>query len=526
MVANLILLLVSCLAGLSLCELSLRIFYPKYQNVAEAQFNRDAMRIWARKPNSRNSMTHPDTGRRHFIYHNNLGLRQHRNFSAADLASATNIGFFGDSFTENVYLPVQYSFTEPLFYLLNQGQKRFNVLNFGVNNYGTDQSFLHYENFHYAEDLDHVIYMYCGNDPLDIFHNNLFHLDDAGRLVLNEAIRPSWYGPLISRAHLSYLILHVSGLFSSFVEDYYIVSTSRKLGKERNRSLKKWGWEISDRKREFSLAIFSQIIRRWKHLVEKKGGTFYVALLPTDPEYPDVTPLLLEENINVLNLYDCFGDHDPTHRQRPWRHSPYSFKSNDHWNERGNKLAAACLYRFLEEEVGAPDISKDEMQEAFSRYYAAFEEGLPMNAGGGGGTRTPVSLQASTRIRDIILSFEAVDATAIKEKMRSKGKRIIRSVFDVYLNGRELLYVKEDCSPADLQARFLLHVYPVNIKSLPARAAEHGFHNLDFGHPGFKINDKSCAVPQRLPRYASKRIRTGQFRPDGVQIWVADAAIE
>ena len=38
MVANLFLLLVSCLAGLSLCELSLRIFYPKYQNVAEAQF--------------------------------------------------------------------------------------------------------------------------------------------------------------------------------------------------------------------------------------------------------------------------------------------------------------------------------------------------------------------------------------------------------------------------------------------------------------------------------------------------------
>ena len=280
MLANLFLLLVSCLAGLSLCELSLRIFYPKYRNVAEAQIDFDAMRLWARKPNSRSWGIHPDTKRHHFVHHNNLALRQHRNFSAADLASATNIGFFGDSFTENYYLPVQYSFTEPSFYLLNQGQKRFHVLNFGVSGYGTGQSFLHYENFRHAEDLDHVVYMYYENDLTDIFLTNLFHLDDAGRLVLNEAIRPSWYAPLISRAHLSYLILHVSGLLSLFVEDYSIVSISRKPGKERNRSIKKWSREISDKNRESSLAIFSQIIRHWKHLVEKKGGEILCRAAP------------------------------------------------------------------------------------------------------------------------------------------------------------------------------------------------------------------------------------------------------
>lgn len=362
MLANLFLLLVSCLAGLSLCELSLRIFYPKYRNMAEAQFNRDAMRIWARKPNSRSWGIHPDTGRQHFVHHNNLGLRQHRNFSGPDLASATNIGFFGDSFTENVGLPVQYSFTEPLRYLLNQGQKRFNVLNFGTLGYGTGQSFLHYENFHYAEDLDYVIYMYHKNDLYNILQTNLFHLDDAGVLVANEAIRSSWFVPLISWMHLSYLILDVSGSLSSFVEDHDWIAASWKLDKERRKRIELERRGLSDGNRANSLAIFSQIIRRWKHLVERKGGRFYIVLLPTLPEFPDVLPLLLEENINVLNLSDCFGDLDATHQSRPWSTSPYRFKTDSHWNEQGNKFAAVCLYRFFEKEIWTPSISEDEMQ--------------------------------------------------------------------------------------------------------------------------------------------------------------------
>lgn len=154
------------------------------------------------------------------------------------------------------------------------------------------------------------------------------------------------------------------------------------------------------------------------------------------------------------------------------------------------------------------------MQDAFSRYYAAFEGGQPSTIQQGGGTRPPASLQTSTGVRDTILALEAVDAI-VKEKMRLKGKRIIHSVFDVYLNGREFFYVKEDCSPTDLQARFMLHVFPVDKR------------DLDFSHPAIRFNEKSCAVIQWLPSYASKRIRTGQYRPDTARrIWSAEVAVE
>lgn len=199
---------VSTLVGFKLlCEGSLRIFYPKYAPLAEARARFDTLRIWASRPNNRGEGFHPDTGLTHALHHNNLALRQHRNFSEADLASATNVGIFGDSFVENVRMDAPYSLTEPLDYLLNQRGRRFNALNFGVDGYGPGQSSLHYEGFRYADALAHVFYVYCENDLENLSSKKLFHLDEAGRLVQHEAIRSSWWATRMSRLHLPYLIL-------------------------------------------------------------------------------------------------------------------------------------------------------------------------------------------------------------------------------------------------------------------------------------------------------------------------------
>ena len=119
--ANMALLLASCLAGLLLCEAGLRLFHPKYEHLAKPALIRDPNLKFARIPNHRGFFRHPDTDAMHPLHHNNFGLRQHRNFSASDLESSVNIGFFGDSFTENIRIEAQFSFTEPLDYLLNTG---------------------------------------------------------------------------------------------------------------------------------------------------------------------------------------------------------------------------------------------------------------------------------------------------------------------------------------------------------------------------------------------------------------------
>ena len=374
---NLCLLLVSCVAGLSLCEASLRLFYPKYRHVAEHQFRRETMRIWARTPNSRDWTNHPDTRVTHSFHHNNLALRQHRDFSEADLAAATNIGVFGDSYAENVRMPVQYSFTEPLDYLLNQRGRRFNVLNFGVESYGPGQSLLHYEHFPFAKDLDHVLYVYCQNDLGNIYATGLFHLDEAGHLIRNEEIRESWWTPLIRRLHIAYLILDVSDRLSSFLAE--------TAGDTENL----WGGEVATGRETYysqknSLAIFRQLIRYWKHLAEHNGSTFSVVLLPRRPPQPFTVDLLYAEGVEVIDLYNCFGTHDPAHNDLDWYYSSYRFRKDGHWNEAENRLAAVCLYRVLEEKTGLPRLSEGRLQETLSRYYAAFEKETILKARGRG----------------------------------------------------------------------------------------------------------------------------------------------
>ena len=521
--ANVCLLLVACGAGLALCEVALRLCYPKYRHFAEAQFRADARRIWARRPNARDWTTHPDTLVPHSLHHNNLALRQHRDFSEADLAAAINVGVFGDSFVENTRMAAPYSFTEPLDYLLNQGGQRFNVLNFGVGGYGTGQSLLHYEHFRYAEDLDHVVYVYCRNDLWNLYAAGLFHLDEAGRLVRHEAIRASWWVPLIRRLHTPYLVLDVSGRLSSVLAETTINPEDLRRGfRDRHRGARYGAIRDAFRRgrlvrddQKTSLAIFRQLIRRWKHLAEHNGSTFSVVLLPMFPPQPFVVDLLAAEGVAVIDLYACFGDAAPVHPQRRRSAPPYRFKNDWHWNEMGNRLAAVCLYRVLEEKTGIPALSAGRLQDALFRYYAAFEGGLPPKAGGEGAEGS-ISPKTAAAIREKYTALEMRHSLEdLKAELRrliaSRDKRIIASVFDVYLDGNRLLYVKEECRPADMKARFFLHVIPVDESDLPERRRAYGFENRTFSQGGMEIGDGRCVVQKRLPAYPVRQIRTGQF---------------
>ena len=450
--------------------------------------------------------THPDTFVPHAVHHNNLALRQHRNFSEADLASATNIGVFGDSFVENTRMPVQYSFTEPLDYLLNQRRQSFNVLNFGVQGYGPGQSFLRYEHFRYAEHLDHVFFVYHQSDLENLSATGLFRLDDTGQLVRNEGIRKTWWAPLLRRLHTPYLILDVSGRLSSFLR--------RRLGYDQKNSL----------------AIFRQLIRRWKSLAEHHGSTFSVVLLPNGPD-PVISDLLTAEGVEVIDLYACFGDADPAHRQRLWHQSPCTFKNDGHWNEAGNRLAAVCLSRALEEKMGLPRLTENEMQEALFRYYAAFGGEIPLQAGGRGaeGTASP---EIAATIREKYLALETKDPpllrdlkAEIEELVAQPDKRVIASDFDVYLDRNQLIYVKEDCDWM-LGAAFFLHVIPVDESDLPEHRYLWGYDNLDFRHSGLELDDKTCVVRRSLPAYAIRSIRTGQFFPGEGRLWEGKFAMK
>ena len=561
---NLGLLLVSCLVGLSLCEVSLRLFHPKYRDLAEAQFQHHAARIWARTPNSRDWAYHPDTFRLHFLHHNNLALRQHRNFTEAELVSATNVGVFGDSFVENIRMAAQYSFTEPLDYLLNQSGTPFNVLNFGVYGYGPGQSLLHYETFRYVDDLDHVFFVYCENDLWNLHATGLFHLDDTGHLVRREASRSSWWVSLISRLHTSYLVLDADRRWASFLAEPAGTGEyprgEQDLRHQRHRAMKRAfrGERPDEYSHENSLEIFRQVIRRWKHLAEYNGSTFSVVLLPVAPAWPPVVDLLNAEDVEVIDLYACFTDADPTHPRRRWPsstkggrslwsvdpthprqrwpRSPYRFNKDEHWNEAGNRLAAVCLYRVLEERLGLPRLAEDRLQEALFKYYVACGGEIPPQAGVRRAEGPDASETAAAAIREKYLALDLPEFFQdLKDEIRKvaaqPAKRIIRSVFDVYLDGNQLIYVKEGCRPtADTRARFFVHVTPVDDGDLPEDRRQYGFESRNFSRAGLALDAQRCAVRSWLPDYPIRRLATGQFVRDDegnyVHLWEGEFVME
>ena len=90
-----------------------------------------------------------------------------------------------------------------------------------------------------------------------------------------------------------------------------------------------------------------------------------------------------------------------------------------------------------------------------------------------------------------------------------KGELIIRSNYDVYLDGKTLTYVKSPCGHDDAANRFILHVIPVDTSVIEGRSQE----TLDFSfmegedwHVG-----EACVVSRDLPHYPIAFIRTGQY---------------
>ena len=96
----------------------------------------------------------------------------------------------------------------------------------------------------------------------------------------------------------------------------------------------------------------------------------------------------------------------------------------------------------------------------------------------------------------------------------------VSSVFDVYMDGDHLVYVKEECGNEDA-APFFLHIYPVDVASLPDGRQPHGFDNLDFDFPPMGLGDDRCAAMRRLPDYEIEAVRTGQYTPEKGRVWSA-----
>ena len=157
--------------------------------------------------------------------------------------------------------------------------------------------------------------------------------------------------------------------------------------------------------------------------------------------------------------------------------------------------------------------------------------GYPIRALGVGRwlPETGILLEATIDLRagepSVSRFWQAHRAVAAGER----GAPAARAHFDLYLDetGSALTYHREPCRPADLRARFFLHLFPADAAELAAGRRQYGFANHDFGYPEHgALLGAACVALVPLPAYEGgiARIRTGQFESGQGQLWSAEFA--
>ena len=348
----------SGLLSLGALEIGLRLTQPKIGELVNNPQITNTYKIFENPTNHTREIIHPDTGEPHRVTHNSLGNRQHREFETPKPKEVTRIGFFGDSFTENLGMEVQYSYTEALDFLLNQTGHPYEVLNFGVEGYGTDQSFLRYKGDAKDLVLDAVSYMYCINDISDIARNNLFQISN-GEISYTPVHKISPLVELARRLYLTYFVLSFGGS-----PDYSVIG--EKVEHEQRKDFLRT--KDKSKLEKEATQVFEYLVRSMAQEAKKRDQYFFTGLVSVKedsvyPNHANIKSILSSHEIDIIDLVeelDKTGERQMLH---------FLNDNGGHWNEMGTLYTAEALYLHLcQQDLGidprlcTPEFARGQLQ--------------------------------------------------------------------------------------------------------------------------------------------------------------------
>jgi len=368
LISNILLMLVSIFISLLILEIGLRLFFPRYQSAA--RFYQMPYGVYPRhRPSSLEIDYHPDTGIKHPVVYNNLGLRQSWNIYPESDKGRLRIGVFGDSFVENRQLSIEYGFVNVLDYLLNSNENKFEVINFGNSGYGTDDSYLNFLQYPIAKDLSFSFYVFCNNDIGDIYQHHLISIDKNGDLIfIRHQQDNSLWKKCVSKLYLTYFLLDVK---IRFINWYKNVLMMCGMNVDFRHSVGRIYFESDFYDMHFNdeidhvIRIYRAILQKWSKQSAARHSPLTVVLLPfhLDTKLEFLTP----NNIDRLNLYALL--------KRTYPDTPrIRFYHDGHWNETGNMIAAIFLYRYLEAKFDLPHRDDHWVKQRLFEYYSAFDK--------------------------------------------------------------------------------------------------------------------------------------------------------
>ncbi|MBU2488097.1 MAG: hypothetical protein KKA60_01775 [Proteobacteria bacterium] len=420
-----VLLALSLVLSLVLAEVILRVARPDFKVLVENVFQADQSRIFTTPRNAKQKVRHPDLGKEHTVYYNALGFKQARDFSPQKPPGVIRIGIFGDSFSENVFMPSQYSFSEPLDFLLNQTGGRYEVLNFGTSGYGTDQEFIQYMEEGRRLDLDAALYMAYHNDLGEVLANRLFLLTEEGEVVRNQPRRPSRAIRFLKKFYLTYFCVDAWNRVRARTDPSRkpAVSMEAATRQDVERDLRRVASNLDEilsrsakgsfgTRDQKSMLVFAAVMNTWKDEAARDGVRLFTVFVPDDHSYQKLMKWVISR-IKVES-HDLLLDFQA---ESPGMEGLF-FVNDRHWNEEGNKIAAVYLFKFLADRLGISYDGDEFIRQNLAVYYSSLSgPHIPLSPAWLDSTRaTPVEGAA---LRNQYLALE-------EEGERDEGRFVVR----------------------------------------------------------------------------------------------------
>jgi hypothetical protein len=342
---NSILVLFAVTLSLVVVEFTLRMEGRYHDLVAPMLIPSQA--IWEHPTNQSGFRRHPDLN---VPVENRFDRDGVRNSSELPTLEKRNIiGVFGDSFVDNVRIEDRFSFTSILDAAV---RPRARVVNYGVDGYGLDQSYLRYKKFE-EHDIRHVVYVFCENDLRNLYQTDLTELTKSGDIAFREP-RTNFFFRIAGRLHLTYFVI------SAYYKLHWLVDQIRSgegewksvnfesqnmiipiYNRYRTRHNDKYVDTITadflSLEPSASTARLSQkflvLLQKWKREVEARQRTFSVLALPRKLDDAVARRLFRNFDGNVVYSSDFFKNCENC-----------IFQNDEHWNEYGNGKVAEFIF--------------------------------------------------------------------------------------------------------------------------------------------------------------------------------------
>jgi lysophospholipase L1-like esterase len=340
---NLSLGIVSIIAALCLCEMTLRIlgFKPMYVSPERDRFWKyDPHLGWAHQPGQEGIFETPQF--RTTVQINQKGLRDdEHSYERQD--NIARILVLGDSFAWGYGVEATERFSEQL-----EKELDVEVINGGVSGYSTDQELLWYQHEGTKYETDLVILVVAGNDVGDnerllvshIYYKPKFILGD-GQLILTGSPIPRT-GPL---GRFTYSLSQKSALAYFLIQRYFDFR-SFYANSKANRDPAVPPASAGPKTTEESFRLTTTLLDEIRKMAEANNAKFMIVTTSrwwnhrSEETYQDFLDVLERDGFLVLDVESMPG-FDPVEMVIP---------DDGHWNRSGHRFVAEKIKEFIQEQ--------------------------------------------------------------------------------------------------------------------------------------------------------------------------------